>query len=214
MKKYISCVVGTLILALGINIFANNNSFLLEEMDAIIYYGDEMLEFTDQSGNKLPVLSYNDVTYVPLRSYSEQLDKTVDYSQSAHSEEIVIGDVSLFGEEYGQRYREVERTSLINLIADPDVYNEKRVSVSGIINIGFEDNFLFLTANDWKYFSINNAVDLGIQANEALGVEISELQSLSGKYVNIEGIFYKNTDDPNGVAGGLGDINYIEVMGD
>lgn len=32
--------------------------------------------------------------------------------------------------------------------------------------------------------------------------------------MNIEGIFYKNTDDPNGVAGGLEDINYIEVMGD
>lgn len=138
----------------------------------------------------------------------------MEYSQGKYKDEIVISNNSHLGTEYGKKDSESESVSLIDLIARPDAYNGKSVSVSGILNIGFEDNYLFLTENDWKYFNTNNAIALGVQANEVLLIDIRELENLSEQYVNIEGIFQAYTDNPTNAADGLRDINFIEVMGD
>lgn len=174
---------------------------------------DRPFIFTDQSGKMLPTFEYNDSVYVPLRSFCRYLRKNVKWSEY----EIEIEDISedeyaetIYGER--QNYEEV---SIIELIACPEKYDGKNVSVRGVINVGFESDMLFLTTEDRKYWNVPN----GISWNVPLGYfgEATDLMSfydkvgdISGAYVEIEGKFYASPKNyPHGV---LSDVKSIYCL--
>lgn len=76
--------------------------------------------------------------------------------------------------------------SLVSLIADPEKYHGKAVTVSGIVNIGFESDSIYLSECDYKYGNFSNSVWLSISGS-VLGTTYEELQKANGKYVTIEG---------------------------
>ena len=105
---------------------------------------------------------------------------------------------------YGQKESEVaeefiygldESISIINLIASPEKYHNKKIQVIGYINIEFEGNAIYLHKEDYKRGILDNGlwVSFTKKAWEKLKKE-----KINKTYVIIEGTF--NMED-NGHMG-------------
>jgi hypothetical protein len=73
--------------------------------------------------------------------------------------------------------------SIIQLIAAPKDYAQKKVCVLGFLNIGFESDSIWLHEEDFKRRLFSNG--LGIRAEPEIR---KRLEKLSGQYVIIEGV--------------------------
>src|SRR4051812_24534318 len=82
--------------------------------------------------------------------------------------------------------------SLIQLIANPEKYHNKHISVRGFYHREFESSGLYVSRDDAKYFVMENGVWVG---NIATDAETNRIDSVNDTYVIIEGTF-KHT--PNG----------------
>jgi len=77
------------------------------------------------------------------------------------------------------------KTSIINLISNPEKYQNKLVTIIGVGNLEFEENQLCLSKDDLEYHVINNC--LWIELNPEISYEV--VKKYNGKYVIIEGTF-------------------------
>ena len=77
-------------------------------------------------------------------------------------------------------------TTIIQLLANPDAYDGKKVRVIGVGNAATENCSLSLTKDDWKY-STGNC--LWVALDRAF---LEELQQYNGEYVIVEGVFDKD----------------------
>jgi hypothetical protein len=75
--------------------------------------------------------------------------------------------------------------SIIDLIANPDMYDGKLVRVIGVGNIEFEGNAIYLSRDDWKYVT-KNGLQIELSSNAS---PRSEAEKFNGKYVIVEGVF-------------------------
>ncbi len=211
MKKVL-CIVLAVILTCG-TIAAADSYIEVTEANCIVYYNNRLMKFSDQDGNWLPALEYNNNIYVPVRSYNEQIGNNVEWSPNTHN---VLIDNSKQQENFGEVFGKTNGTlgivdvSIINLIAMPEIYNGKNVRVHGVLNIEFETEYLFLTADDRRFLNIQNAIGLTIYGDkstlEALGGDYDRLCMISGSYCTIEGVFWHSEDGDSRIV----DINLIE----
>ena len=75
--------------------------------------------------------------------------------------------------------------SMISLIANPEKYDNKMVTVIGVGNLEFEGNKVCLSKNDLDYHISGNC--FWLELSEETPYE--EAKNLNGKYVIIEGTF-------------------------
>jgi hypothetical protein len=77
------------------------------------------------------------------------------------------------------------QTSLIQLIATPDKFDGKTVSVTGFLHVGRESALLFLGQNDHDHDIAANAISFRL--DEKIGKDTKELKE---NYVTLVGIFH------------------------
>lgn len=186
--------------------------------------GTRPFYFTSQSGEELPMLEYKDSVYVPVRSFCRYIGKEVDWTDCGGDCEITILPLpknKYEGLVYGNEedIYEYPLVSMIELIARPDEYDGKNITVSGVINIAYESDFLFLTQEDYIYAVLENSVALNWMYNELnLSVETIYSQEfydvmgdLSGVHVEIAGKFKKSKVSGDGI-GSRGYLTDIKCM--
>ena len=92
--------------------------------------------------------------------------------------------------------------SLINLIASPEKFDGKRVSVSGIMCMQYEETVLYLSYDDYDNMVTKNSIWIDIDSENA------ELDKVP---VIIEGTYHKVNDGfINMCSGSISDITRIE----
>lgn len=96
------------------------------------------------------------------------------------------------------------RVSMIQLLANPEKYNNKNVNVQGIISVEFECDRLFLTREDMIYLNMPNSLSLNLRTRNSLDTPIEELEKISGSFVEMEGTFVYENDSAY-----LYDVSYI-----
>jgi hypothetical protein len=92
--------------------------------------------------------------------------------------------------------------SLVELIANPGLYDGTRVFVEGAVRIEFEGNAIYLSAGDLEKRIHKNAVWLEMPAADA-----HARSALDGKYVGVCGVFDANSSGHFGMYSGT--INRI-----
>jgi len=75
--------------------------------------------------------------------------------------------------------------SIVNLLANPNAYHGKRVTVIGCVRLDFEGTVLYLHRDDYEHLIPSNAVWLSFGANWPTAAQCS----LEGRYVIVEGRF-------------------------
>ena len=104
---------------------------------------------------------------------------------------VLAGKCLCLDDDYGKADQHAINVSLIALIANPEIYQGQLVRVTGVANLEFEGDAIYLSKECHKYGITKNA--LWIEPDyEVLGVTWDELKELNGQYVLIEGIFDKN----------------------
>jgi len=176
----------------------------------ILYNGVE-ISFSNEK-EELSSYTFNNVTYVPLRSFANIMGKNVQWN--AENMNIAISDTSVTnadGKEIGSyfKYSGVEELSMVQLLANPKAYEGKKILVGGVLNVGFEMDFLYLTCEDRMFHNIRNAVYLNFRTKNILGVPIETLEGKSGAYAFIEGTFKSLYPEENSWI--IVDINLIET---
>ena len=97
--------------------------------------------------------------------------------------------------------------SLIALIATPDRYHGKQVTVSGFMYLQRERNALYVTKSDFQHALFKNAIYLQI-SNEAF----ERIYPLNGCYVEVRGRFDgKNTGHVGAFSGELAVRQVVSV---
>jgi len=102
-------------------------------------------------------------------------------------------NVSLFT--FGQidsiHFSEYKYVSMINLIATPEKYQDKKVMVDGYINIEFEGTALYLHEEDYKNGITKNSISINFLDGFFEKNKINT-QDYTQKHVIISGIFKNN----------------------
>jgi len=107
--------------------------------------------------------------------------------------------------------------SIIQLIANPSEYHEKKIRVKGVADLSFEGTAVYLCIDNWYYGVYKNAIWLNIDGEIVdnklwyyiNGERISEeeAQKYNGKYVLIEGAFDMYEVGHRGAfSGGIDDV--------
>ena len=94
---------------------------------------------------------------------------------------------------------EIQIISIIKLISNPENYDGKKIQVIGVARFEFECNALFISKEAYEYYLLQNAVRLEGSPDIEL---LNGVDKFNGKYVLIEGYFYKN-QEPGGGRSGL-----------
>ena len=84
---------------------------------------------------------------------------------------------------------EVQIVSIIDLISNPEKYDGKKIQVIGVARFEFECNALYLSKESFIYYLSKNALILEGSPDFK---PIKDIDEYHGKYVLIEGYFYKN----------------------
>lgn len=164
--------------------FSENTEMVIEKCSSKIVYNNKTFD-------EDTTFRYHDTTYVPLRKYTEFLGKDVTWDSATDIIHIADKAMPIYTEQhYGEFSPEAEPVSLIQLIATPEKYDGKKVSVTGVINVGFEVDLLYLTKDDWKYGINTNSIALNFRTDNRLNLPLEELErDICGNYVEINGIF-------------------------
>jgi hypothetical protein len=85
----------------------------------------------------------------------------------------------------------VERVSIISLIATPERYDKKWVAVKGFFVNEFENRVLFLDRNSAKKNIVENGITLIFDSIS----KINMLNKYQNQYLEIEGLFNKAKDN-------------------
>jgi hypothetical protein len=102
----------------------------------------------------------------------------------------VLAAVALLGSSSSSR--KPQSVSLIQLLASPEKYHGRFISVCGYYHHEFESSAVYLSKDDATYRIIENSVWLGSAARNA---DTNRIHKLNDLYVRVEGAF---THCPNG----------------
>lgn len=127
-------------------------------------------------------------------------------------------------QDFGTHAQDAISTSMIQLIANPDKWNNKIVNVSGVLVLRFEGNALYLSLQDAKHNITKNAIwinidykKLGIPDKDPSNLEdfkkatqkALQLKLLEGTYVAVEGKFNSKSNGHMGLYSGTISVNRI-----
>lgn len=211
MKKFICmavifCSVFACTMAVADNAENPDYVYMQKSTSDVLFEGNDMY-FADSSGEPLSVYTYNDITYVPLRSFAESMGKTVSWNEELNRINIKNKQPDNAGKVFGSYIYggdTLPRVSIIQLLANPEKYNNQKVNVQGFISVEFELDRLFLTREDMEYINKPNSLGLNIRTRNPLNVPIEELEEISGSFVEMEGTFTYDEYSMN-----LYDVTYI-----
>ncbi|MBD5779470.1 hypothetical protein IEN85_08185 [Pelagicoccus sp. NFK12] len=102
-----------------------------------------------------------------------------------------------------------EKTSIITLIATPEKYQNKRIRITGVAHLEFEENVIYVTKDDYKNKVWKNGLWISFPV-ETPDSKINELKKLNGKYVTIEGFFDTETGHFGVASGTIRNIQRYE----
>ena len=97
----------------------------------------------------------------------------------------------------------IEFVSMIDLIAAPSKYNGKRIRVTGVLSVEFEDNALYFHKDDYTFGVPENA--FWLELHDPINDDWKSLQS---KYVLVIGTF--STEHQNIFRGEIKNIEAIK----
>ena len=101
-------------------------------------------------------------------------------------------------------------SSLIQVIANPERFDGKRIVVRGFVHLQFEDMALYLEKESADYLIPGNAVWLVFPAGF---LSDADKQKFHRQYVMIEGVFRKDNRGHRGVfPGAITEINGIKII--
>ena len=95
-----------------------------------------------------------------------------------------------------------EYVSIINLIANPEKYQGKRVTVIGYMSAEFEGTAIYLSREDFDHKISKNAIFLNIG-------KAYEYKLYHKEYVSLDGIFTKGGGHFGVYSGMLNNVEYI-----
>ena len=104
----------------------------------------------------------------------------------------------------------VEDLSIIALIANPNLYNGKRVRIIGAINLNFENQMICLHAEDIDKVINKNCLWVSIDSKNAARSD-DDLARLGHNYVIVEGIF-DSSSAKSRCSGSITNINRIDLF--
>jgi hypothetical protein len=100
----------------------------------------------------------------------------------------------------------VQDVSLVNLIATPEKYHQRKIRVIGFLHLEFEGNCLYLHRDDFEYGMSKNAIWLNLTTKD------KELRRLSNEYVILEGTFESKMTGHMGMnSGSITNISRLEL---
>lgn len=85
----------------------------------------------------------------------------------------------------GSLHAQIPAVSLIQLIGDPSKYDGKMLKVEGVVNVGFENNGLYISKEHWKNHLCSFAIWIDLNAEFA-----KSRKWMNGRYVSLEGTFH------------------------
>ncbi len=88
--------------------------------------------------------------------------------------------------------------SLIQLIANPQFYDMKRVRVIGYLHLEFEGNAIYLHREDFEYGISNNALSINLPKD----ITANQIKSVNDRYVICSGRFSANKHGHMGLFSG------------
>lgn len=107
--------------------------------------------------------------------------------------------------------------SIINLIASPDLYDRKKVFVSGWVSFGVEDRSICLvsrpaSSKDCLWLEFSDAVEDSVFGQKSLAERRAILEANNGKSISLHGVFDADlTGHFGGWSGGLRQISDLFV---
>ena len=101
----------------------------------------------------------------------------------------------------------VRWTSLINLIANPNVYDGKIVGTYGFLCLREEQNILYLHDEDYRHLLLKNGLTLRAQPEQ-----IRAMGDKNYQYVRIVGTFDAHGPGSHATSGVLGNIKRVEAI--
>jgi hypothetical protein len=106
----------------------------------------------------------------------------------------------------GEEMRTIKSVSMIQLIANPEKYDNKLIRVKGFLLLEFERHVLYLSSLDYENAISENALQLRI-------LDIKQYTKGNKGYVLIEGIFNMHTYGRRGLmySGSIEKIERLEV---
>lgn len=103
-----------------------------------------------------------------------------------------------------------EEVSLVSIIANPDKYHKKNVTVMGYFTMETEGQAIYISKSDYQAAIFKNAIYLYIGYDSLKNMDIQ--QPYKG-YIQIEGIFNKNLKGSYGFySGGFENITKIRRL--
>lgn len=92
---------------------------------------------------------------------------------------------------------ETYNVSIMQLITNPEKYNGRKVQITGIGCVDFEDNAVYFSQDDYKYLTSENALWLVLSEEEE-----KKYKQFNGQHVLINGTFNMNVKGFMGVFPG------------
>lgn len=110
----------------------------------------------------------------------------------------------------GQGSPGIYHVSMIELIANPDKFDNKTVMVSGFMHLEFESNVLYLHPEDYRMSMLKNGIWLRL--NDYLETNI-KLDDFNDQYVCLSGIFNAKQGGHGGrYSGSIEEVFSIYVL--
>jgi len=102
-----------------------------------------------------------------------------------HLTAILLLVFTVYGEAADQRPKEISyNVSIIRLIACPEKYDGKRVTVRGFLRLGFEDIALYMHREDYERSLLANSIYVSLTEKQ-----IEKFRKYDRQYVVITGVF-------------------------
>ena len=102
----------------------------------------------------------------------------------------------------------VEDVSLIQLIANPQAYDNKRVRITGFLHLEFEGNAIYLHSEDFRYSLTKNALWINVPKD----MTQEQTKAVNDQYAICTGRFVAGMHGHMGMnSGELSDVTRLEV---
>lgn len=104
--------------------------------------------------------------------------------------------------DFGPADQACDPASIIQLIANPDSFDGRKVRVLGVLRWEFEGNSLYLSKDAHDHWMMHDAVWVDLDPAK-VGAREDEIQKLSGRHVLMEGVFDKSSNGHGGFYSGM-----------
>ena len=102
----------------------------------------------------------------------------------------------------------VEDVSLIQLIANPQAYDQKRVRITGFLHLEFEGDVIYLHSEDFHYSLAKNALWINVPKD----MTQEQTKAVNDQYVICTGKFVASMRGHMGLnSGEISDVTRLEV---